>query len=497
MPVKESIQDIRDRVYNAPPPKPGELLLPSNPLLNVSNNVRPLSASMEGSAYGDEAKGHATQEWNSYLIDESPSGKLLTVRYNGGRNAGHEIYINGQAIALHQLPVGATQEGATAIMGKGMAVHPDVVIETQYVLNKLGTAKLPGELIIDRNASMQTDLEAAYESRINTLLGIKGSTGSGIAQTYSAELEKRKISVGQFVDQGWEEIFKRQYRFYAELMGGTDALKDTLVNVLGPDGTRQKRTVGTEDEYIDRLASIHGFFEEHVEDARPVIEDIWENHHDIGVSFEGAQGPGIDPYYGIYPDVTASRPIARIGIEETTEGVVVFDNVAMRGGAVKQPYMSIVGSKEVPFGMPEELAAMYREENSETGRSTGRPRDLYPIDLEAIRYFQQRARYDHLAVTHLDSNFTDRPIEVVTHYKDKETGQVQPYRPYQWHMDRLRGVTTQLPSWDGTQAAEAETVEDLPVEARYFLKFMSEVIAPVAMGTNGPEKGKVIFMMPK
>lgn len=158
--------------------------------------------------------------------------------------------------------------------------------------------------------------------------------------------------------------------------------------------------------------------------------------------------------------------------------------------------MSSVGARIPPYKMDTEIASMYRKENNETGRSTGRNRGIYPIDLVLMRAIRDVAGYEYLAVTHLDSNHADIPIEVVTHYVNKETGQSEPYRPYQWHWDRVEGKTVQLPSWNGQDVEKAKNVKDLPGECLQFLTFLSKILAPVFLGTNGPKLGQRILFTP-
>jgi adenylosuccinate synthase len=205
----QSTPQIIDSVYNAPLPNPAEFILSTNPLADDAPGKRPNSASIEDSALGDSGKGHVTQEVNDMLLSRSQSGELFSVRYNGTRNAGHEIFVRRGteyvAVALHQLPVAATQEGATAIMGRGMLVHPDMRTEARYVEKKLGAA-LPGNLLIDRNATLSTDLHSALEASVNKLLGIEGSTASGVAEGYSSIIQKRAVTVRHFEDDKWRGI---------------------------------------------------------------------------------------------------------------------------------------------------------------------------------------------------------------------------------------------------------------------------------------------------
>jgi len=236
------------------------------------------------------------------------------------------------------------------------------------------------------------------------------------------------------------------------------------------------------------------FLKSYPVDIRPLIEDVWY-HTTIPFSFEGSQGSGLDPYFGLYPDVTASRPLARISIPDSTEGVIMSEHIPVRIGVMKVPYMSSVGSRVPPYSMDKTIADMYRDQNEERGKSTGRDRGIYPIDLVAMRALQKVAGYSHVVITHMDSPHEDIPIEVVIDYKDKVTGKSVPYRPYQTEWDKVVGEVITVDSWDGKQVENMRSVDELPLEARRFITFISKTIAPVAIITNGRPLGNMISFL--
>ncbi len=489
------ISDAIRRVYN---PQKGEgsprNCLDFNPITTYQPGIRPLSLSVEDCSLGDSGKGHVTQELNREMKELSPNRPVYSYRYNGTANAGHEVMVGGEKIAVHQLPVAVTQENATAIMGKGMLVHPgDLAAEIKYVAGKLGGG-LAGNLIIDTNAVVTTDAHRAFEWLVNRRLNVgKGATGSGVAEGYASYYSKRALFIRDLVADDWEEKFREHYRFYQELVRGFNVGDLCLfdVNALTPEGGREKHIVGNENEFIDRLRTARDEIKGYVADVYDLLKSVWQDPR-IPITFEGAQGGALDPYHGIYPDITASRPIARVGIPDSTEGVVMPQEIALPVSVIKVPYMSSVGERRPPYSLPSDQEELYRRENDEYGRSTGRPRGIYPIDLPLMRYVQRVAGYRYLAVTHLDSARPDIPITVVTHYIDKETGREIAYRPYQWNWDKVKGVSVELPSWDGEAVAAARTPHDLPEETQQFIAFLSQVLAPVALATNGPRYGQMI-----
>jgi adenylosuccinate synthase len=490
---QESIGAIVKSVYDQDPPDPSSLYL-ENPLYRDDVGVRPNSASIEDTAFGDSGKGRIAQQINSDLIKNSSTGLLFSERYNGAANAGHEVFVGDVVVALHQLPVAAIQEGAIAILGKGMLVHPDdLAREIAYVENSIGAA-LPARLLIDKYATVTTDLHRAYESFMNALLGAgAGNTSSGVSPGYASYYEKRAIQMKDLVADNWRETFGKQYDFYAELMGA-DRLASGVVKALTLSGKKQEHAVGSREEFLDRLEDARKVVRDYVTDVHSEVADVWKNYPHIPFTLESAQGPLLDPWHGLYPDITASRPNGITGIADSTEGVIQYDQIALKVAVLKTPYMSSVGARRHPYFMNEDIAEMYRVANGEMGKSTGRKRGIYPLDLVAMRYAKDVSRYDYVAITHFDSNYAHIPIEVVVDYVSKNSGESQPYRPYQEEWDKIRGQIEHLPSWDGTSIVGMTRPEELPPESLKLISLMERVLAPVVMVTNGPRLGETIYL---
>jgi adenylosuccinate synthase len=75
-----------------------------------------------GLQYGDESKGKITLK----LLQ---SGKYShTLRFNGGHNAGHTVYLDGKKLITHIIPTGALL-GIKSIIGPGCVVSPELLDE--------------------------------------------------------------------------------------------------------------------------------------------------------------------------------------------------------------------------------------------------------------------------------------------------------------------------------------------------------------------------------
>lgn len=496
------ILQTREEVYGKPwnAARLAAIQISFNPLLNDSHGVRPRSGLVRDGYMGDSGKARVTQVINGELAALHPDGLLYEYGWNGASNSGHEGEVDGEMIALHQLLFAVTQEKATAILGKGKCLHPaDLWSEIQYTQAKLH-GPLRGGLIIDSHALVNTDAHRAMEQMKKELLGVGlGSTSSGVAEGYVQQYEKRPRTMGNLMENDWEKVFRQDYRFYKRLMGrGKYELQNMKVKGLGADGKRNEHPVGSEAEYIDRMAAARDKLKPYVSyTVYDLLDEIW---HDptIPMSFSQSQAGGLDPLQGIEPDITASRPVAFVGLADSTAGIIRANQVAAHYLTVKWPYYTIVGDKIAPYGFDPDLEKMYRDENGEFGKATLRLRGTYPPDLVATRHLntiEDVPERTYLAVTHYDSPHHDIPIEVVVGYQDKVTGQEVPYRPHQEHWDSVEGIKTTIPGWDGKEVAKARTLHELDRTENAMLcaEFLGKTIAPVGLITDGPQREAVVM----
>jgi adenylosuccinate synthase len=75
-----------------------------------------MNLAVMGLQWGDEGKGKA--------IDYLARNYDVVVRYQGGHNAGHTIYYEGEKIILHLLPSGIFSTGIVSVIGNAVVVNP-------------------------------------------------------------------------------------------------------------------------------------------------------------------------------------------------------------------------------------------------------------------------------------------------------------------------------------------------------------------------------------
>lgn len=447
--------------------------------------MRKNSIAICGGAFGDEGKGRIVDE---YVNAFAKKGKVVVYRDNGGANAGHTIFHNGQRVALHQLLSGVFHENATLILGKEMVLHPgDLILEISDV-KAACNSEIPATIMIDELATLSLDTHRAFENVLKeTQSGGKGSTGRGISPAYADVILRHPLKARDIRDWNKEKI-EKHYMLYESLISG---LGKEIKDVLVPTGHNETIAVGTLKEFTARLKKQTKSITQYITDVRSFLQTAWKDKKTAFV-FEKAQGIGLDVRWGVYPDVTASDCTFN-GIFSSTEGVINPLDIEIRAAVLKATYMSNVGKRVLPSAMEEGLAHRIREEAYEYGATTKRPRNITYFDLPALKFFIKVGAISQLVLTHMDIVFLDTKISVCTDYM--KDGVSVEYRPDQEFLNTVKPKLKELEPWDAELAKKAKTRKELPKAAQKYLTFVEkELGVPVLMITTGPEREQGIWV---
>src|SRR5260370_8404667 len=97
-----------------------------------------------GAQWGDEGKGKATD-----LLGDRVD---YVVRYQGGNNAGHTVVIGDESYALHMLPSGVLSPGVIPVIGNGVVIDPQVLLDE---IDDLQARNVDcGKLLVPANAHL-------------------------------------------------------------------------------------------------------------------------------------------------------------------------------------------------------------------------------------------------------------------------------------------------------------------------------------------------------
>src|SRR5215467_657296 len=237
-----------------------------------------------GAQWGDEGKGKATD-----LLGDRVD---FVVRYQGGNNAGHTVVIGEESYALHLLPSGVLSPQVTPVIGNGVVVDPEVLLEEIDGLARRGVSC--DRLLISADAHLIMPHHRALDRVTERYLGKAriGTTGRGIGPAYADKVARTGIRVQDLFDPG----ILRQKLDLALMEKNQVLAKVYNRRGIDPDAVAA--------EYV-------GYGEK----LRPYVADtalVLNRALDAGkaVLLEGGQGTLLDVDHGTYPFVTSSSPTA-------------------------------------------------------------------------------------------------------------------------------------------------------------------------------------------
>ena len=347
-----------------------------------------------GINWGDEGKGR--------MVDLLTEDYDIVCRFQGGGNAGHTVINEYGKFALHLLPSGIFREGVVNVLGNGVAVDMENLWNEMTMVTEKGVPITPDNLKISERASLLLPYHRLLDGLEEARLKDKkyGSTKQGIAPFYSDKYQKKTIMAGEL--------------FYPE------HLKNHLKDLLEWKNLIIQNVYGDKGYTLDEMME---WIKEYGEKLKPFIcntSAFLKAACDAGKSilFEAQLGALRDLDFGIYPYTTSSNAVSAFAPVGAGVPGAKIDKVV---GVVKA-YSTCVGEGPFVCEWEGEEAQQLRDEGSEYGAKTGRPRRVGPIDIVATRYGVTMQNATDIALTKLDIlSYMDR-IPVCAHYKIDEIG---------------------------------------------------------------------------
>jgi len=413
-----------------------------------------------GTQWGDEGKGKVTD-----LLAENTD---LVVRYQGGNNAGHTIVVDGQRYALHLVPTGVLYPHCTPMIGPGVVVNPQVLLEEMDALEQRGIDV--SRLLLSGNAHLimpyHLELDKVTERRLgkNRL----GTTKRGIGPAYADKATRVGLRVQDLLDP---KIFSQKLEV---------SLKEKNLVLTRVYGRLPLERAQIEDEYLayaDRLAR-------YITDTSPVVQKALDE--DKTVLFEGAQATMLDLDHGTYPFVTSSNPIAGGACAGAGVGPRDIDRII----GISKAYCTRVGSGPFPSEADPADADILVEVGHEYGTTTGRKRRCGWFDAVAARYASRLNTLTELVITKLDvlSAFEQIKVCVAYEYEDRRYDE---FPPNQTIFNKCRPVFEELPGWK-EDISGARSIDDLPKEARGYLDALEGLVGtPISWASVGPGRDEM------
>ncbi len=417
-----------------------------------------------GTQWGDEGKGK--------VVDLLTERAQAVVRFQGGHNAGHTLVIGGEKTVLHLIPSGILRDGVRCLIGNGVVVAPDALVEEIEMLEGRGIP-VAERLRISASAPLILPVHVALDQARERARGNDaiGTTGRGIGPAYEDKVSRRGLRVGELLDAA---------TFAERLRGLLEYHNFALEHYFKAEPVDFQATL---DE-----ALAHG------ERLRPMIADTTELLYaelDAGhnLLFEGAQGMMLDIDHGTYPFVTSSNTTTGGAACGTGIGPCDLDYVL---GIVKA-YATRVGGGPFPTELFDDVGKHLAEVGHEFGATTGRARRCGWLDMVALRRAVRVNSVSGLCMTKLDVLDGLDTVKVCTAYR--VDGKVTNALPAGAEaLAKCEPVYEELPGWEGSTAG-ITSVEALPDNARSYLKRIEELAGvPVDIISTGPDRDETIIL---
>jgi adenylosuccinate synthase len=418
-----------------------------------------------GAQWGDEGKGKATD-----LLGDRVD---YVVRYQGGNNAGHTVVIGEESYALHMLPSGVLTPAVIPVIGNGVVIDPQVLLEEIDALTARGVDC--GRLLISASAHLIMPYHRALDRVTERYLGSAriGTTGRGIGPAYGDKIARVGIRVQDLFDPG---ILRQKLEL---VLREKNQILGKVYNRRGIDPQ------ACAEEYLH-----------YAERLRPYVADtglILGQALDRGrvVLLEGAQATMLDVDHGTYPFVTSSSPTAGGACAGSGIGPTRIAKVI---GIVKA-YTTRVGEGPFPTEVHDEHAEWLRTTGAEYGVTTGRPRRTGWFDAVIARYATRVNGITDYFLTKLDvlSGLDQVPVCVAYEVDGKRHDEI-PMTQTEFH--HAVPVYQYFDGWP-EDVSKARTIADLPGNARTYVSALEEMIgAPVSAIGVGPRRDQTLQLRP-
>ncbi|TCZ75714.1 adenylosuccinate synthase [Paenibacillus albiflavus] len=418
-----------------------------------------------GTQWGDEGKGKITD-----FLAESAE---VVSRYQGGNNAGHTILIDNKKYKLQMIPSGVFYEEKICVIGNGMVINPQALIEEiEYVRSNGFSAKnlrisdrahviMPYHLVLD---GLEEDSKG--DNKI-------GTTRKGIGPCYMDKAARNGIRIADLMDP---EEFEMKVR---RLVADKNRVIEQMYGAKGLDA----------DSILKEYLEYAEFLRPYVTDTSVVLNDAIDQGK--RVLFEGAQGVMLDIDQGTYPFVTSSNPTAGGVCIGAGVGPTKIHQII----GVAKAYTTRVGDGPFPTELKNEIGDLIREKGFEYGTVTGRPRRVGWFDSVVVRHSRRVSGLTGLSLNSIDVLTGLETVKICTGYMYR--GELIEHYPASLKMlAECTAVYEELPGWN-EDITGARTLSDLPDNARHYVERVSQLTGiPISIFSVGRNREQTNLVRP-
>ena len=414
-----------------------------------------------GLQWGDEGKGK--------IVDRFAPDYDLIARFQGGPNAGHTLYVEGQRIVLHQIPSGIFHPHTDNLIGGGVVLDP-VTLKREF--GKIAALGLDAarNLCISERAHLILPTHRALDKASETAKGNDriGSTLKGIGPAYMDKTGRNGLRVGDILERDFTTRYIRLRLKHQKML-------DSLG--FSEDITDWEEEFFEALELLRSLRIVNG--EYHVNDRISKGDRVLA---------EGAQGSMLDVDFGTFPFVTSSNTISA-GV---CTGLGVAPQRIREVIGVTKAYCTRVGGGPFPTELHDETGERLRATGNEFGATTGRPRRCGWLDLVALRFACMVNGVTKLVMTKSDVLDNFASLSACEAYRID--GELTDKVPYQMSRRPIEPVFRAFEGWL-SDTTRCTSYEELPVRMKEYVSYMDAALGTrIAYVSNGPGRDQLISM---
>lgn len=396
-----------------------------------------------GINWGDEGKGR--------MVDLLSKDYDIICRYQGGNNAGHTVINERGKFILNLLPSGILRETTVNVMGNGMVIDIEHLVNEMKALTDKGIKITPENLKISDKAIICMPYHKMQDIMEEERLADKkyGSTRRGIAPVYADKYMKKGVRMEDLLHM--------------------DTLREKVNDIVEWKNitvTGYGHAPVNADDMMDWLKT-------YGEKVVPFVTDVSTYLYDAAMSgknimFEAQLGALRDIDFGIYPYTSSSSTLA--GFAPIGAGIpgLRLNNAV----GIMKAYSTCVGEGPFTAEMFGDEAKALRDAGGEYGAATGRPRRVGPFDVPASRYGIRVQGADCIALTKLDVlSYLDKIPVCVAYDVD---GERTVNFPTGDRLNRAKPVIEYVGGFGDVSACR--TYEELPAAAKDYIRYLENAV---------------------
>lgn len=414
-------------------------------------------AAVIGADWGDSGKGR--------LIDNLSENAHVVARYNGGSNTGHTIKNAIGSFALHIMPSGIFNKKTVCLVGRGVVVDLEVLIEDEFV--QLKKAKISWKnLFIDPRATLTMPWHKLRDGLREEINRVKiGTTKKGVGPAYADRIERIGLTV-------------------------KDLIKRDFIEKLDEEINIQKKFYNLKIDkkhIIQKYRKYSELIRPHIADTNEIVSKSLNLKKNI--LFEGAQGYFLDIDAGTYPFVTSSNT----GVLGIWKSYDLHPSEINHVIAITKAYTTRVGEGPMPTTIKSKERDLIIEKGGEVGVTTGRVRDPGWLDLVLLKFACQKNKANHIAMTKLDifSNFNEIKLCIGYELNGKKTSYISGDGEI---LEKCKPIYESLSGWS-EDISKVRNYKDLPQKAKNYIKKIENFVGvPVDFIGVGPNREEVIYV---